>query len=285
MDKIKIQKNTVQETLIIPLYARKLCTERFPELFRDDGAAALMERLDYDFSKVAEQSKSTMHVFGALEVGMRQNDLAWEVREYLKEYPRAAVVNLGCGLDRTGRICDNGTCKIYNLDFPEVIEMRNLLLPAGEREMNLATDLNDFSWFDKIDAEEGAIFFAAGVFYYFQREDAKRLITAMAGRFSGGRLVFDSCGKTGVKMMLKTWIKQAEIKDVGAYFYINDVAELKDWKNVRATSRGYMLGYFSFDGVKKVTWLHRMLSKIGDGPIGMKIVRLDFVREPFSVTG
>ena len=38
---------------------------------------------------------------------MRQNDLAWEVRDYLRRHPNAAVVNLGCGLDDTGRSCDN----------------------------------------------------------------------------------------------------------------------------------------------------------------------------------
>lgn len=31
--KIKIEKNTVQETLIIPLYARVLCTKKHPRFF------------------------------------------------------------------------------------------------------------------------------------------------------------------------------------------------------------------------------------------------------------
>lgn len=52
---------------------------------------------------------------------MRQSDLAWEVRDYLKTHPNAAVVNLGCGLDDTGRACDNGTCKIYNIVYRDVI--------------------------------------------------------------------------------------------------------------------------------------------------------------------
>ena len=47
------------------------------------------------------------------------------------------MVNLGCGLDNTGRACDNGRCKIYNLDFPDVIALRQQLLPAGEREQNI----------------------------------------------------------------------------------------------------------------------------------------------------
>lgn len=99
----------------------------------------------------------------------RQSDIAWEVRDYLKEHPRAAVINLGCGLDDTGRACDNGMCRIYNIDLPDVIALRNRLLPAGGRERNLPLDLRDPQWVDAIDARpsDGTVLFAAGVFYYF----------------------------------------------------------------------------------------------------------------------
>ncbi len=80
---------------------------------------------------------------------MRQNDLACEANDYLKAHPNAAVVNLGCGLDDTGMKCDNGTCKIYNLDFADVINVRNKLLPVGEREENITCDLNNTEWFAK----------------------------------------------------------------------------------------------------------------------------------------
>ena len=46
----KIEKNTVQETLIIPLYARKMCTELYPNLYRDETAVRLFGEIDYDFS-------------------------------------------------------------------------------------------------------------------------------------------------------------------------------------------------------------------------------------------
>lgn len=280
MEKIKIEKNTVQETLIIPLYARKLCTKRFPRLFQDKAAEELLERLDYDFSEQEKQSESLMQVFGALEVAMRQNDLAWEVKDYLKKHPHAAVVNLGCGLDQTGRNCDNGTCRIYNLDFPDVIQVRNQLLPAGDREENIATDLNDFAWFDKIDASEGAVFFAAGVFYYFQKPMVKKLVAAMAEKFPGGRIVFDTCGKAALKLMSKTWLKQAEIQDVGAYFYVSDAAaELGGWSPfLQVSARGYMLGYFSMDD-PDIKGIHRLLAKMGDNLMKMQIVRIDFRKD------
>lgn len=77
---------------------------------------------------------------------MRQLAMRWEIAEYLKIHPKASVVNLGCGLDQTGRVLDNGTCKTYNLDFPDIIKIRTDLMPVGDREENIQTDLRDYSW-------------------------------------------------------------------------------------------------------------------------------------------
>lgn len=275
--KYPIEKNTVQETLVIPLYGRKMCTERFPNLFRDETALQLMEKIDYDFSELEARSRSTMQQFGFLEVAMRQNDLAIEVRDYLSSHPEAAVVNLGCGLDNTGRSCDNGRCRLYNLDFPGVIAVRDALLPAGDREENIPCDLNDFSWMEKIDGSKGAVFFAAGVFYYFPKDQVKALVQAMAAAFPGGKLVFDAAGKSAVKLMLKTWIKTAKIQDVGAYFAVSDPkAELSPWSEaLRVSSKGYMLGYSDLRD-PSVPGFYRFLSMVGDGMMKMRIVRLDF---------
>lgn len=208
---------------------------------------------------------------------MRQNDLAFEVRDYLKSHPNAAVVNLGCGLDSTGRNCDNGSCKIYNLDFPDVIAVRNELLPAGEREENIPCDLNDTEWFSKIDASGGAVFFASGVFYYFLTEQVKALVQGMAVAFSGGVLVFDAANRTAVKMIAKTWLKSAKIKDVGAYFAVSDAkSELSPWDSrLQVTSRGYMLGYNDLRD-PSVCGFFRFLAKVGDGMMKMQIVKINF---------
>ena len=57
--KYKIERNTVQETLILPLYSRKLCSELYPNLYRDETAVRLIDKIDYDFS-VAEKNRSLM---------------------------------------------------------------------------------------------------------------------------------------------------------------------------------------------------------------------------------
>ncbi len=209
--KHKIEKNTVQETLILPLYSRKLCTELYPNLYQDETAVRLIDEIDYDFSEAEKNSRSLMQRFGALEVAMRQNDLAWEVRDYLKTHPSAAV------------------------------------------------------------------FFASGVFYYFLTQQVKALVQQMADAFSGGVLVFDAANRTAVKMIAKTWLRTAKIKDVGAYFAVSDAPkEIGEWDNrLQVTSRGYMLGYNDLRD-HSVSGFFRFLARVGDNGMKMQIVKIRF---------
>ena len=57
--KYHIEKNTIQETLVIPLYARALCTRRFPHLIADQTVAELLEKIDYDFSDLEKKSTAS----------------------------------------------------------------------------------------------------------------------------------------------------------------------------------------------------------------------------------
>ena len=275
--KYKIKKDSVQETLIIPLYSRKICSSLYPNIYYDKTAVDLINQIDYDFSEIEKKSKSLMQRFGALEVAARQSDIAYEVCEYLKEHPSASVVNLGCGLDNTGRNCDNGKCKIYNLDFPDVIKVRNELLPPEDREENIPCNLNDVEWFDKIDKSNGVIFFASGVFYYFLNEEVKSLIVKMADYFNDSVLVFDTANKTAVKMISKTWLKTAKIKDVGAYFAVSNAKkELSSWSNnIEVSSKGYMLGYNDLKQ-DNISGFFRFLAYVGDSLMKMQIVKVKF---------
>lgn len=276
--KYHIEANSIQETLVIPLLGRLVCSERFPQLFSDPSAKRLCDSLDYDFAGKRKKMESPAGLFGALEVAQRQYDLRCEAEAYLKEHPKAAVVNLGCGLDDTFSRVDNGLCRGYNLDFPDVIAVRNELLPADGRETNLACDLNDHAWMDAIDAENGAVFFAAGVFYYFRTEDVKNLFDAMAKRFPGSVLAFDSCNERGAKLMRRTWLKEAGITDVSAFFSLEDETELMTWSDrfASVTAKSYMRGYR--DLYRDVGLFHKLMIRFCDSLVKMKIVKIVFGR-------
>lgn len=128
----------------------------------------------------------------------------------------------------------------------------------------------------KIDASGGAVFFASGVFYYFLTEQVKALVQGMADAFPGGVLVFDAANRTAVKMIAKTWLKSAKIKDVGAY--------LRFQTQKRAFSVGQPLAGHEprlYAGLQRSARpirqrLFRFLAKVGDDMMKMQIVKINF---------
>lgn len=275
MEKIKIEKGTVQETLLIPLYGRKYAMDLYPDLFMDHDCQALFDRIDFT---VPDNMKGMLGNIGCIMGATRQYDMASACRAYLKAHPNACVVNLGCGLDTTFRQVDNGKAKGYNLDFPNTIAIRNELLGTREREFNIACDLNDISWFDQIDfrPEDGIVFFASGVFYYFKMTDVEKLFAAMAEHFPGGKLVFDATKKKGLKSMLKTWLKGFEMKDINVYFSVDDVHTLKEWSGhiSSAVSNPYLTGYRPLD--KRYGFITNIVFRYLDRSKMCQIIELKF---------
>ena len=93
--KYKIENGSVQETLIIPLYGRKLAMDLYPDLFNDHECQSLLEQIEFE----APPMTGIKAKMGALMAAIRQFDMAEGCRQYLQDHPKAAVINLGCGLD------------------------------------------------------------------------------------------------------------------------------------------------------------------------------------------
>ena len=272
--KMQITKGSVQETLLIPLYGRKMAMDLFPDLFSDRDCQELLDKIDFKAPKMSGIKAK----IGALMAATRQYDMAAVCREYLQAHPNAAVVNLGCGLDTTFSQVDNGIASGYHLDFPDVIQSRNELLPAKERQYSIPCNLTDHSWFDAIDfkAEEGAVFFASGVFYYIKTEDIQALFCAMAKRFPGSRLVFDATNARGLKNMLKTWLKPSEMENVGLYFSVDNEQELVQWCSdfASVTRKGYMTGYRELD--KRYGLIANTIFKFADKSKMCQVIEIEF---------
>ena len=279
-NKIKIEKNTVQETLVMPLYGKAWAVKTYPDLFHDSDCRKIMDMLDYDFSTMQAQEGSVKMKLAALAATVRQYALVQEIRDYLKEHPRALVVNLGCGLDTAGHQADNGKCRFANIDFPNVIEIREQLLPSTEREKNIPSDLNDHAWFDKLDfrMEDGIVFIASGVFLYFKKEDVKKLFRAMAERFPGGRLAFDGQNTTGMKVDLKA-IRASGI-DVSTNFALDDpVNELKSWSDRFASVKSNRMFSDYIEPDKRFGLIYKLMTRFSDGRGMSQLDVIDFKKD------
>lgn len=277
-DKLQIQPGTAQETLIIPLYARKKCGDKFPELYADPAATEICNRLDYDFSELNKKYDTTFYEFGALEGAMRQLDMMYEINDYLRNHPNASIVCLGCGLDLDSRRCGNQQNKIFNVDFPDVIAMREELAGTNPRETNIVSYLTDLSWMDQVDARNGAVFYAAGVFHYLKKENVKAIVLKMTELFPGCRLVFDTVGTLGYKLMMRVILKKHGMNNFGNLFYTNySVKDLSSWSDkISVSSKGYMLGYYDMK-LPSIKGIHRLLANIGDNIMHMQIVKIELL--------
>ena len=107
------------------------------------------------------------------------------------------------------------------------------------------------------------------------------MVQKMADAFPGGVLVFDAANRTAVKMIAKTWLKSAKIKDVGAYFAVPDAkSKLSLWDSrLQVSGRGYMLGYNDLKD-PSVSGFFRFLARVGDGMMKMQIVKVRFGGKP-----
>ncbi len=98
----------------------------------------------------------------------------------------------------------------------------------------------------------------------------------MAERFPGAMLVFDTCNERGAKLMRKTWLNEAGISDVNAFFSLEDEKELEGWSSRFASVRAksYMRGYR--DICKDVDLFHKLMIRFCDSLVKMKIVKIVF---------
>ncbi|SUE34514.1 class I SAM-dependent methyltransferase [Rikenella microfusus] len=185
-------ENIVAETLLIPLYMRAKESGRKDAILRDPEAGRLVERIDYDFSRLDGAKLSAV---GCVVRGRYFDDA---VRRFIAERRRPVVVNVGCGLDtRYQRIAERGNALFVEMDLPEVIDLRRELLPEPDADRYLAGSLLDTGWMDDLREQypDGEfIFVIEGVLMYFREEQVWQLLGRLADRFGGGEVWFDVCG-------------------------------------------------------------------------------------------
>jgi len=203
--KSNITVGKVQQTLLLPLWGRAKESQKANPLLVDDAARKLIDRIAYDFSQM-EKGLDEISQLGWI---FRCINIDRTIQQFLKRHPKATVVNIGCGLDTTFERVDNGALRWYDLDLPDVIDLRNRLIPPTGRRRHIASSAFDTGWFDEIIVKDRVFFIAAGVLYYFDEEEIKKLFLDMADRFPGGEIIFDATSPFGVKMANRMVVKRS----------------------------------------------------------------------------
>jgi methyltransferase (TIGR00027 family) len=182
----------VAETLLITLYIRAIESQRPDALFKDERAEALVRQLD------PESLRKTLALTedsGRLVLILKSREFDRFAQDFLARHPDAVVVHIGCGLDTRFERVDNGQVEWYDLDLPEVIELRRKLVGGeGARHHFLACSVLDSAWLNEMGAhrQRPVLFLAEGIFMYFDEAQVKSLVLTMKEHFPGAELVFDA---------------------------------------------------------------------------------------------
>ena len=188
-EKIPQSLDGISRTLLMTLYARACESQRADGMIKDNLAISMVNQLDCDFS----QLKMRRHDEIAVIMRMRKFDN--HARDFLARNPEAAVIHIGCGLDTRFERVDNGQVEWFDLDMPEVIQLRQKLISNNiERYHLLAASVLDNSWIKEVNAfkPRPILFMAEGVLPYFEEAQVKSLVLTLLQYFPGCELVCDA---------------------------------------------------------------------------------------------
>ncbi|MBD8506020.1 class I SAM-dependent methyltransferase [Hoyosella sp. G463] len=203
----------VPETMLGTLRDRALEAERPGAKLKDPVAVQVFRSLDYDWEK-----------FGATAQPNWMRALTFDrvSREFLAKHPAGTIVSLGDGLDTGFFRIDNGTVRWVSVDVAPVVHLRDRLIPANDRLVNVPVSAFDLAWMDHVtDPGDGVLILAQGVFQYFTEDDVTGLLQACGERFPGSEATFDVVPEWFGRKTRKGWKKRDDYQIPAMYFALD----------------------------------------------------------------
>lgn len=192
----KVEKVTftgAQETTLATLYGKAMESRKPDSILRDHHADRALQLVDYDFSRLKIQRSDHL----TLAVRAKAYD-GW-AQQFIARHPDCTVLHLGCGLDtRSLRIDLPAGVRWYDVDFPDVIDVRRRLFPARDGVQTIAASVTDPHLLDGISGDTAVLVIAEGLTPYLQAVDGLAMLRRITEHFPGGEFLFDGYDRAGV---------------------------------------------------------------------------------------
>jgi len=190
--------SSVSETYLAPLYWKAMESQRPDAMIKHEKAVALVTQMMADAPIRVDFARARQIPMNELLKAMRiifTREMDRHARDVLARHPEAVVVHIGCGLDTRFERVDNGRVEWYDLDFPNVIELRRKFIgDEKERYHLLGCSVIDTSWLDMVSVhrQRPILFLAEGVSMHLKEAQVKSLVLTLRDHFPGAELVFDA---------------------------------------------------------------------------------------------
>ena len=218
----------VEDTLYIPLTARIYASKKFPKFFYDEKALSLEKYIPAN-----DIDENTTEYFYMASV-CRQYTIDQKIKKFLEKNGLCNVVFLGAGLETSFNRIGNDKANFYQVDLPNVIDIREKVLGNAINEKLISGDMFTLYWIKGIDISLPTMIVVSGVYQYFAEEKILYMIKEMKGMIPNGELVFDATNSAGLKLANK-YVKKTGNSDAQMYFSIdnpNEFVKLTDTRLV-----------------------------------------------------
>jgi O-methyltransferase involved in polyketide biosynthesis len=235
-------------TLLGTLYLRAWESRSQRSILGDHYAAEALDRIDYDFAKLKKRVRPESNQF---LVALRARQLDDWSADFLTRHPDATVLHLGCGLDsRMLRLAPPAGVRWFDLDVPEVIDLRRRLYPERDGYQLIGASVTDPGWLREVPADRPALIIAEGLLPYLAESDVRRLLQRLTDHFGSGQLIFDG---------LVPWMTRL-IKVF--HWGIRDGREIERWNpRLRYVAQVPFTTHFAKIPVRR----YRVLYRLGNG--------------------
>ena len=198
----KIQFTKEKETMLMTLSGRAIQSQWKNPILRDPWAEEAMRHIDYDLSKqlTGVASWSIWKDIGPTIIASRAATFDMLTNRYLADHPHAVVIQVGCGMDsRVFRVNPPASVEWFDVDYPDVIDLRRHLFPEREAYQQIGAPLEDLRWLDEVPRDKPGLLIAEGVLHYLSEAEVKNLLNAVVAHFPSGQMIFDICNSFIVK--------------------------------------------------------------------------------------
>jgi O-methyltransferase involved in polyketide biosynthesis len=226
-NKIRVALGDIQRTLFMPVWARAVETRKKNPMLTDNTAIKIMETVDFDFLPMFQNIPEISQI--AWIARCMRFDLI--VKDFIRRHPHGTIVNIGCGLDTSYERMNNHSLLWYDLDLPDVIELKKQFLNETENRKFISGSFLDSKWFDNIIIKDKVLFISTGVFVYFEESTIRDFLTSIADRFPDSELFFDVTSPKGVE--IANQVIQKSGLDSGSFFKwgLTDKTLIQSWDN------------------------------------------------------
>jgi len=220
METEKVHLAKEKETYLATLYGKALDNRSENPILGDKFADEVVRHIDFDFEKLKVPKGAE------ITLPMRAKHLDQWTREFLAANPVSTVLHLGCGLDsRVFRIDPPATVHWYDVDYPEVIELRRRLYPERHDYTMIGSSVTDLRWLDGIPADRPVLVVAEGLVQYLPEKEGIALFNRITEKFPGGKFIFDAYSRLTNRLI--TLLPTSRAAGVSLPWGIDDPRELE----------------------------------------------------------